>query len=280
MATIRSIAFDAKRALFNHTGLGNYSRYAIETMQRAYPEAELSLYTRKIHRRQMHPWLKRLNMPRLVTPDRGTLLPALWRHWRGMTGALRRDRPDVYHGLSNELPFDIRRAGIPTVVTIHDLIFRRIPENYTAIDRWLYNLKFRSAARNATRIIAISERTKADIIELYGIDPAKIDVIYQGVNPIFHQPVSEETREEVRQKYGLPERYIVMVGTRAAQEPADSHRGTAGDRQGCDTGHSRSCTQQIWRAGEATDRGAGTPTAREDVAWCAYRASSGALCHG
>ncbi|WP_301707272.1 glycosyltransferase family 1 protein [uncultured Duncaniella sp.] len=213
MATIRSIAFDAKRALFNHTGLGNYSRYAIETMQRAYPEAELSLYTRKIHRRQMHPWLKRLNMPRLVTPDRGTLLPALWRHWRGMTGALRRDRPDVYHGLSNELPFDIRRAGIPTVVTIHDLIFRRIPENYTAIDRWLYNLKFRSAARNATRIIAISERTKADIIELYGIDPAKIDVIYQGVNPIFHQPVSEETREEVRQKYGLPERYIVMVGT-------------------------------------------------------------------
>ena len=83
----------------------------------------------------------------------------------------------LFHGLSGELPPDIDTQRIPAVVTIHDLIFHRCPENYAAIDRRIYDRKFRSAVERATRVIAISETTKRDIIEFYGTDPSKIDVV-------------------------------------------------------------------------------------------------------
>lgn len=207
------IALDAKRAFFNHTGLGNYSRYAVGALAEAYPDNDYLLYARKLP--ATLPDVCRLPDVRPVTPDTAgaRMLGPVWRHFGGLAPQLRRDGAEIYHGLSNELPFDISRAGIPSVVTIHDLIFRRIPDNYKPIDRLLYDLKFRHAACAATRVIAISERTKADIIELYGIPDDRIDVIYQGCDPLFSRPVTRETLDEVKALYHLPERYIVSVGT-------------------------------------------------------------------
>lgn len=208
---IQNIAFDGKRALYNHTGLGNYSRFAIESISEEFPGIRLSLYSQKVpvgnRWLELHPQLE------VVSRSKGESVPGLWRHYRGISKSLRANRPGIYHGLSNELPFDIAKAGLPAVVTIHDLIFRRIPENYKPIDRWLYDTKFRAAARNATRIIAISECTKKDIVELYDVNPDKIDVVYQGCNPIFSAPVSESCLKEVKATYNLPEKYIIMVGT-------------------------------------------------------------------
>ena len=207
------IAFDAKRAFFNHTGLGNYSRYAVSAIAEAYPENEYLLCSARPPRNR--PAICDLPGVRTVTPDTSTgrLLSGLWRHWGGLAPQLRREGAEIYHGLSNELPLDIHKAGIPSVVTIHDLIFRRIPDNYKPADRLLYDFKFSRAARAATRVIAISERTRADLIELYGIPESKIDVIYQGCDPIFSRPVTPAMLDEVRGRYRLPERYIVSVGT-------------------------------------------------------------------
>ncbi len=208
---IRSIAFDGKRALFNNTGLGNYSRYTVDSIRLHRPEIELSLCSYKMP--EANSWLDPHPDIKVVSRGRGDLVSGLWRHYGGLSKSLAANRPDIYHGLSNELPFDIAKAGIPSVVTIHDLIFRRIPENYKPVDRWLYNTKFRAASHNATRVIAISECTKKDIVELYGVNPDKIDVIYQSCNPIFKQPVSKAIAAEVKASYNLPDRYIIMVGT-------------------------------------------------------------------
>ena len=207
------IGMDAKRAVLNATGLGNYSRYAVDAVSGAFPEARLRLYTPRVaDNPRLRPLLARPNVE-LATPRREGPLGhgALWRTW-GMAADLRADAPDVYHGLSNELPLSIGRAGCASVVTVHDVIWRRVPEDYSAIDRRLYDWKYGESARRATRVIAISERTKADIIADFGIAPEKIDVIYQGVAPCFRERPDDARLEEARVALGLPERYIVQVG--------------------------------------------------------------------
>ena len=208
------IGFDGKRAVNNNTGLGNYSRLVVDVLSAYYPANEYVLYVPEIKDNpRMKPLTERNNV-RLCEPDSsiGRVLGSAWRSF-GVTSQIKRDGIDLFHGLSNELPLNISSSGITSVVTIHDVIFRRVPENYKAADRLIYDFKFRRACKDATRIIAVSERTKSDIVNDYGIDPAKVDVIYQGCHPQFGYPQDFETKQEVREKYNLPERYYISVGT-------------------------------------------------------------------
>lgn len=210
-AAALTVGMDAKRAVLNRTGLGNYSRYCINIMSAAYPSTRFRLYSPGgTPVSALDPLLARENVE-LVSADKSCLAAAWWRSF-DLPLQLKTDGVDIYHGLSNELPLTIK--GIcPAVVTVHDVIYRRFPAGYSAIDRQLYDFKYGRSVRNATRVIAISQRTKADIVDIYGIDPAKIDVIYQGTDPIFSLDIDTATRQRVRQRYHLPERYILCVGT-------------------------------------------------------------------
>lgn len=209
------IGFDAKRAVSNYTGLGNYSRLVIDALAGALPDYRLLLYTPRMRESaRLAPVLAHSNVE--VRVPGGAVWPrmsGLWRVYRGITSDVMADGVQLFHGLSNELPLDISRAGIPTVVTIHDLIFKHFKRGYKAADRQIYDFKFRRAAEQATRIIAVSEATRRDIISSYGIAPDKIDVVYQGCDASFMTPVTDEKIAAVRDKYGLPERYVVSVGT-------------------------------------------------------------------
>lgn len=210
-----TIGYDGKRAVCNFTGLGNYSRLIVASIADAMPQSELLVYTPRSG--DGNPRLR----PMLDHPNVSLRLPrgAVWQRmksaWRsyGITRQLKTDGISLYHGLSGELPLNIRKASIPSVVTVHDLIFRRHPEYYKTIDRRIYDYKFRRACLDATRIIAISERTKADIMEYYHIKPEKIDVIYQGCDPQFLREVPQTQIDAVRSHYNLPDRYIITVGT-------------------------------------------------------------------
>lgn len=208
------IGYDGKRAVENNTGLGNYSRLVIEVLAQRHPDDLFRLYAPRL---KFQPRLRALfdlcNVD-LTTPDtwRGRHLRSMWRS-HGVTRQLIADHVDLFHGLSGELPVNIARAGIPTVVTIHDVIFRRFPQYYSQIDRAIYDRKFRFAAREATRVIAISDRTRRDVMELYDIPADKIDVVYQGCHRQFHTRPSDETIEAVKKKYGLDRPYIIAVGT-------------------------------------------------------------------
>lgn len=208
------IGFDGKRAVQNNTGLGNYSRLLVEKMATIFPDNRYLVYAPRRRENPRLASIEKLDNVAFAYPESGfwRRMPSLWRSW-GITDRLKADSLTLYHGLSGELPLNIGRAGIPSVVTIHDLIFRHFPENYRAIDRRIYDYKFRRACLDATRVIAISEKTKADITADYGIDPAKIDVVYQGCDTIFRHRPDDATIAEIKRLYGLDRPYIISVGT-------------------------------------------------------------------
>lgn len=212
------IGYDGKRAAQNFTGLGNYSRYAIEALAANYPAEEYLVYIPKeVENKKFDTILSAAaGAVRKVLPTGrwNKAFRSLWRVW-GITGDICRDGVQVYHGLSNELPLNIGRASskVKSVVTVHDLIFLKCPECYPFIDRKIYDYKFRRACVNADKVIAVSECTKRDIVENYGIAPEKITVIYQGCDALFAAPVTDEQKDNIRKKYSLPQKFIVSVGT-------------------------------------------------------------------
>lgn len=208
------IGYDAKRAAVNFTGLGNYSRYIINGVASFSPQNKLILYIPK--KKNNIEYAKLLeyknvteSLPRNIISKR---LSSLWR-FLAVTKEVKKEKIDIYHGLSNELPFGISKLKTRSVVTIHDLIFLRLPHCYKFFDRLIYNFKFKYACLNSTRIVAVSQCTKRDIVSLYGIEPDKINVIYQGCNKIFKTRADYDTRERVIKKYDLPKKFILNVGS-------------------------------------------------------------------
>lgn len=209
-----TIGYDGKRAVRNITGLGNYSRYVLGAMSGLYPDMRLVVYAPDYREGSRADGLLAQENVRLHLPQSGFMrrAGALWRSVE-MVHEWLPEGVDLYHGLSNEIPLTSTVAPVPTVVTIHDLIWRKVPGDYSPIDHRLYEWKYGRSAKIATRVIAISERTKADIIDAWGIPADKIDVIYQGFDPAFSQNVDYERKLAVRERYGLPGRYIITVGT-------------------------------------------------------------------
>jgi glycosyltransferase involved in cell wall biosynthesis len=94
---------------------------------------------------------------------------------------LRRLRPALAH-FQHAMPL---RCPCPAVVTIHDLSFERDPRAMSRRDRFVFRRVVPRAARSARRVIAVSERTKRDLVDLYGIPPDRIPVTPHGVDPAF-----------------------------------------------------------------------------------------------
>ncbi|HAN76893.1 MAG TPA: glycosyl transferase family 1, partial [Bacteroidales bacterium] len=185
------IAFDAKRAFLNGSGLGNYSRSTLDLLKKLQPEIEMVLCTPKANSKFSFEALKTSTT---ISPKSfiWKKFHAFWRSFR-LKNALANSGVQIFHGLSAELPSGLQQKKIKTIVTVHDLIYVRFPQWYGFFDRHLYNLKYRKAAQTADLVIAISEQTKNDLVDFYKISPEKIRVVYQGCNPIFLQEISDET---------------------------------------------------------------------------------------
>jgi len=208
------IGFDAKRLFNNFTGLGNYSRFVVDTLLEEGTTDNYCLYAPKIKNRPetkrylQDPHLKIITPPSWMKPSP---LAAIWRSTLPIS-AKEFSSLDVYHGLSHELPMGIP-SHVKTIVTIHDLIFLRYPQFYSRFDVMMHHQKVKHACRVADRIVAVSEQTAKDIIQFLNADPAKIKVIYQGCHRQFRHKHRPEEIAAVRKKYDLPERYILMVGS-------------------------------------------------------------------
>ena len=206
-----TIGYDAKRIVRNGTGLGSYGRTLVNDI--ATDDAlQLRLYAPDKGRDDLRNQISnRQNITFCYPPH--SVMPFYKAAWRtkGIVQDLRRDGVQIFHGLSGELPIGIHKGGIKSVVTIHDLIFLRHPEFYNWVDTKIYAWKFHQTIREADHIIAISECTKRDIIELGLVDESRISVIYQSCAPRFN--VSSSRREE-----GRTSRYILSVGSIEARK--------------------------------------------------------------
>lgn len=180
------IAFDAKRIFTNYTGLGNYGRTLLSALMHNYPEHDYVAYTPGI-RDDLMQQVEGAYHIKLPDTRWQKAWPSLWRSY-GIANDILRDRTDIFHGLSNEIPFGLAQRGIPTIVTIHDVIFRKHPEQYPALDRMVYHIKTAYAVKHANCIIAVSEETKQDLLKWYGVPENKIEVIHPIVTSVTFSP--------------------------------------------------------------------------------------------
>lgn len=205
-----NIGFDAKRLYSNFTGLGNYSRTLVKNLGLFFPENNYHLYTPKITQHVETDFFS--NSPQFKTHLADTSFKSYWRSF-GVTKQLKHHQIELFHGLSHELPFNIKQSKVKSIVTIHDLIFKVYPNTYSFFDRKMYDLKFKKSCENADRIIAISQNTKKDIVDFYNIDPLKIDVIYQSCQPIFFNTVDEVAATDLLKQFNLPSDFLLFVGS-------------------------------------------------------------------
>lgn len=209
------IGFDAKRALHNHRGLGNYSRTLIKSLDEFHSEHQYQLYSPKVKDEEFKKWAEGLSPScKIVTPDSflGKSFPSVWRSLL-LNDELKKNNLDVYHGLSHELPPGIAKENFLKVVSIHDLLYLKFPKNFSFIDRNTYHKKFTYSCKASDIVLAICEQTKRDIIEHLKVPEEKIHVVYQSCDPMFYELQDAQSLELVSEKYSLNRPFIFHVAT-------------------------------------------------------------------
>ena len=124
--------------------------------------------------------------------------------------AIRKLRPDAYFGPAGSMP--LGDVGCPAAITIHDLAIFRNPKWFPRGQPLSTRLVVPRSVLRADVLVSVSESTARDLVELFGIDRSRIQVVPHGVSAKF-RPMSAEERAEARVRLGLPERFILFVGT-------------------------------------------------------------------
>ena len=129
----------------------------------------------------------------------------------GYLWTLRRAKLDLMHFTHFNAPILYRK---PSVVTIHDLTLSFFPgkKMNSAFYRMAYNTVLKAAVRNAKKVIAVSENTKADLVNVAGTSPSKVEVIYEGVGEEFGPRGDKETQEDVKRKYSITRNFLLYTG--------------------------------------------------------------------
>jgi glycosyltransferase involved in cell wall biosynthesis len=137
--------------------------------------------------------------------------PLLFYIWfeHSLPGIFKKIRPDLFFSPDGYLSLN---ADVPSVSVIHDLNFEHYPMDLPWLVRKYYRYYFPRFAHKAERIMTVSEYSRRDIHQRYGISKEKIDVVYNGANENF-APLTAEEISETRKKFsgGLP--YFVFVGS-------------------------------------------------------------------
>ena len=126
-----------------------------------------------------------------------------------LSAELRKHPVDVLHVQFTAPPF----CPCPVVVSIHDLSFEHLPHTFHRRSRTQLRLTVRHSARRAARILTLSEHTRRDVIDTYGIEPSRITAIPLAASDHF-QPVADDRElQRVRHTYGIDGTYILSVGS-------------------------------------------------------------------
>jgi len=171
-----NIGYDAKRAFTNRTGLGNYSRDLVDLM--AEKQVSVTLFS-PAPDPQIN-W-KVPEGATIVSPSRAAIF---WRSY-GMYRQAQKEPIDLYHGLSHEVPLSIKKFPCPSLVTMHDLIYKRFPRYFGWWDRQIYDMKWKWSVQAADHIVAISQSTADDLLHFFQLPAKKISVIYNCVSDHF-----------------------------------------------------------------------------------------------
>ncbi|CAN5807861.1 glycosyltransferase family 1 protein [soil metagenome] len=218
------VTLDAGAAVHQSAGLSRYTeRLATYLLANHSEQVDLTLFY-NAHSGHQLPTTLRNAQTRTIQQGqlawRLSVLATQLLRWPRYAQLTNQAPQSLYHAAEHLLPY----LSHPTVMTVHDLIFERYPEHHTLRNRLFLKVAMPLFVRAADTLIAVSQHTKRDLIELYGAPADKIQVVYEGVDPEF-RPSAPAVVQRVRQQYspgaadnGRP--YLLMVGT---LEPRKNH---------------------------------------------------------
>ncbi len=122
------------------------------------------------------------------------------------------DELDVYHGMTCYLPSAVRRGRVRSVVTVRDLDFVRRPERYSLFERLFTLPLYRRCCRRAECVITTAETLRRELSERLRIDPERIEAVMPLAATLPSPLPNDAECEAVRRKYGLPDRFLLVVG--------------------------------------------------------------------
>lgn len=202
------IVVDVSAAVHHRAGLGRYAAELVKALIPLLPD-RLAIFYHDARRADLFP-------PLDLLPARPHPLPAKpWRLQVMLADFLRRPMDALvgpaclFHATEHLLP---PFRNLPSVFTLHDLVFRLYPETHMPLNRWFLTLMMPRFLRRADAVIAISECTRQDAIRWYRVPEERIHVVYEGVDARF-RPAPLERVAAVRARYRLPDRFILYVGT-------------------------------------------------------------------
>jgi glycosyltransferase involved in cell wall biosynthesis len=191
------IGIEAERANASQkTGVEHYAKQLILHLAQIDSRNQYILYLRSAPQ----DWLLGLpkNFKLKVMP-----FPFFWTQLR-ISLEMLLNPPDVLLVPASALPFIHPKKSI---ITIHDLAWKYYPETFDAFNRWFLNWSTGFAAKRASSVIAVSASTKTDLIDFYGISPAKVKIVHHGFDASFLENTGEDLPK------GLPDEYVLYLST-------------------------------------------------------------------
>ncbi len=201
------IGFDAKRAFYNPRGLGSYSRSLIRGLCGHHRDHQYYSYYGASKKAILSDARDLCTINQISKHS----IPAYWRSFQ-IVNDIKRDGVDLYHGLSNELPYTSSAVKTKFVVTIHDLIFKKFEKGYSSIDRMIYHTKMKHVVKRADGIICVSNHTKNDLQEAYKIGNRLTRIVSPICDDIFFKERAIEELELLKNQLMLPKDFLLYVG--------------------------------------------------------------------
>ncbi|MCU0318495.1 MAG: glycosyltransferase family 4 protein [Flavobacteriales bacterium] len=188
-------------------GIGWFAHETLRRITAAHPEHEFFyLFDRPYDKRFVHG----SNVTPVVMgpPTRHPLLYRLWFDWL-LPRRLRRLKADAFISPDGYLAL---RSTVPTLAVVHDLNFEHYPEDLPRAYRNFYRSQFPRYAHHATRLATVSEFSRRDIAQRYGVDQGRIDVVYNGVSTVY-APLTAAEQAAARARFGQGDPYFICVGS-------------------------------------------------------------------
>lgn len=201
------IGIDISQLAFPGTGVSVYTQNLIESLKKLDTENEFIFFFSSLRQKSPVPESKNFKFPPLF-------LEVLWNRLHVLPVERFIGKIDLFHTSDWLEP----PAQCPKVTTIHDLTVLKYPESFSKkgghdiVENMKRKLEI--VKKESKLIIAVSESTKRDIVQLLGIPESRIRVIYEAANDIFNNKLTKDNLENVKEKYGIEGKYILAVGTR------------------------------------------------------------------
>ena len=147
--------------------------------------------------------------PLIISPP--TRHPLLWWYWfeKKLPSTLNKINPSLFLSPDGYLSLS---TNTKSLAVIHDINFAHNPYDLPYLTRKYYNYYFSKFAKKAERIATVSEYSKQDIVKTYNIDKQKIDVVYNGSNPIY-QPITDEKKQIIKNEHTNGSDYFIFIGS-------------------------------------------------------------------